>query len=143
MSRACEIMHAKATCIDEHDTLRTAAQKMRQSGIQALPVCDDNGYLRGVITDRDIVINGIAAQLDPATTTVGELTDDRPVCIQADAEVEDALIVMQAHKIRHLPVVDDRRVVGIISEADLAHHLPKHMFLDFMKTMSLRQTLLE
>ncbi|TCN42451.1 CBS domain protein [Rhodococcus sp. SMB37] len=107
-------------------------------GHRSLPVCDDDGYLRGIITDRDLVLDGIAAQLDPATTTVGALVPERPVCIQADAEAEDALIVMQAHQLRHLPVVDDRRVVGIISEADLARHLPEYLLIAFTKTMCFR-----
>lgn len=142
MSRACKIMHTEATCLHEHDTLRTAAQQMQRLHVGALPVCDADGYLQGIITDRAIVIEGIAAGLDPAITTVGNLVSERPVCIPADAEAEEALIVMQAHKMRHLPVVDDRRVVGVISEADLAHHLPEHMFMAFVKTMCFRETLL-
>ena len=61
MTTARDIMHAGATCIGEHETLDAAAQHMRDLGVGALPICGDDDRLHGMLTDRDIVVNGLAA----------------------------------------------------------------------------------
>jgi CBS domain-containing protein len=125
MTTAREIMHSGAECIGEHETLQYAAQRMRDLGVGALPVCGDDDRLHGMITDRDIVIKCIAAGDDPATTTASELAGGAPVTIGSQENVSAVLATMEEHRIRRLPVIESHRLVGMISEADLARHLPE------------------
>jgi CBS domain-containing protein len=135
MTTARDIMHSGATCVGEHETLSSAAQHMRELGVGALPICGDDDRLHGMLTDRDIVIKGIAAGLDPATTTVGELAQGSAYHVDADADIEAMLNVMEEHQVRRLPVLDEHRLVGIVSEADIARHLPEHAIVHFVKAI--------
>ena len=126
MTTAREIMHTGATCVGEHETLTTAAQHMRELGVGALPICGDDDRLHGMITDRDIVIKCIAAGLDPTATTAGELAQGSTYHVDAGASMEEMLTVMEEHQVRRLPVIDEHRLVGMVSEADIARHLPEH-----------------
>ncbi|EME58636.1 CBS domain-containing protein [Amycolatopsis decaplanina] len=125
MTTARDIMHAGATCIGERDTLKVAAQRMRELDVGALPICGDDDRLHGIITDRDIVIKCVAIGGDPSVMTAVELAQGTPHLVRADAEVEDVLEVMERHRVRRVPVLDEHRLVGMISEADLARHLPE------------------
>ena len=72
---ARDIMHEGCTCIGEHDTLADAARVMASEGIGALPICGDSKRLIGMITDRDIVVKGLAEGKDPGSTEAGEFAD--------------------------------------------------------------------
>jgi len=135
MTTAREIMHTGATCVGEHETLTTAAQHMRELGVGALPICGDDDRLHGMITDRDIVIKCIAAERDPSTTTAGELAQGSTYHVDAGASIEEMLTVMEEHQIRRLPVIDEHRLVGMVSEADIARHLPEHAIVAFVKAI--------
>ena len=135
MSTAGDIMHAGATCVGEHETLTAAAQHMRELGVGALPICGDDDRLRGMITDRDLVIKCMAAGLDPNITTAGELAQGSTYHVDAGASIEEMLIVMEEHQVRRLPVIDNHRLVGIVSEADIARHLPEHAIAEFVKAI--------
>ena len=135
MTTARDIMHAGATCVGEHETLAAAAQHMRELGVGALPICGDDDRLRGMITDRDLVIKCMAAGLDPNITTAGELAQGSTYHVDAGASIEEMLIVMEEHQVRRLPVIDNHRLVGIVSEADIARHLPEHAIAEFVKAI--------
>lgn len=135
MTTAKDIMHDKATCIGEHETLTAAARHMRDLGVGALPICGDDDRLHGMITDRDIVIKCIAAGHDPNTTTAGELAQGSLYHVEADASIEEMLTVMEEHQVRRLPVIEEHRLVGIVSEADIARHLPEHAIVAFVKAI--------
>ena len=135
MTTAGQIMHAGATCVGEHETLTAAAQHMRELGVGALPICGDDDRLHGMITDRDIVIKCVAAGRDPDTVTAGELAQGSTYHVDADASIEDMLTVMEEHQVRRLPVIEEHRLVGIVSEADIARHLPEHALAQFVKAI--------
>lgn len=135
MTTAHEIMHTGATCVGEHETLTAAAQHMHDLGVGALPICGDDDRLHGMITDRDIAIKCIAGGLDPNTTTAGELAQGNTYYVDADASIEDMLNVMEEHQIRRLPVIEEHRLVGIVSEADIARHLPEHAIAHFVRAI--------
>jgi CBS domain-containing protein len=116
-------MHAGVECIGERETLQRAAARMRELDVGALPICGDDDRLHGMVTDRDIVVKCVAVGGDPATMTAGELAQVRTYWIDANADLGDVLAQMQEHKIRRLPVIEEHRLVGIISEADLGRHL--------------------
>lgn len=135
MTTARDIMHAGATCIGEHETLTAAAQHMRELGVGALPICGDDDRLHGMITDRDIVIKCLAEGHDPHVMTAGELAQGTPYHVDADAGIEEMLNVMEEHQVRRLPVIENHRLVGIVSEADIARHLPEHAIVQFVKAI--------
>lgn len=133
MATARDIMHPGAECIGEHQTLVYAAQRMQDLDIGAMPVCGDDDRLHGIITDRDIVVKCVAAGGDPATTTAGTLAQGTPVFIGADEDAGEVLHVMEKHRIRRLPVIDNHRLVGMISEADLSRHLSEQAVGHFVE----------
>jgi CBS domain-containing protein len=135
MTTARDIMHGGATCVGEHETLTAAAQHMRELGVGALPICGDDDRLHGMITDRDLVIKCIAAGRDPNTVTADELAQGNTYHVDAGASIEEMLTVMEEHQVRRLPVIDNHRLVGIVSEADIARHLPEHAIAEFVKAI--------
>jgi CBS domain-containing protein len=135
MTTARDIMNAGVTCVGEHETLNAAAQHMREYDIGALPICGDDDRLHGMLTDRDIVVKGLAAGLDPNTTTAGELARDSVYYVDANASIQEMLDVMEEHQVRRLPVMEDDRLVGIVTEADIARHLPEHAIVQFVKAI--------
>ncbi|MEV7086726.1 CBS domain-containing protein [Streptomyces sp. NPDC093085] len=123
MTTAKDIMHSGARWIPAHETLDRAAQLMRELDVGALPIADTDERLMGILTDRDIVVGCVARGHDPAKVTAGEMAHGTPRWIDSEATVEEVLTEMEDHRIRRLPVIEDKRLVGMISEADLARHL--------------------
>ncbi|MEV6169989.1 CBS domain-containing protein [Streptomyces sp. NPDC051954] len=123
MTTAGDIMHRGAQWIPAHETLDRAAQLMRELNVGALPIGDQDDRLCGILTDRDIVVGCVAMGRDPAKVTAGEMAQGTPRWVASDADVSDVLHEMQEHQIRRLPVIENKRLVGMISEADLAQHL--------------------
>jgi CBS domain-containing protein len=126
-----DMMHPGAECVGENDNLQKAAQMMRDLGVGALPICGEDDRLKGIITDRDIVIKCCAEGKDLTRTKAGEFAQGL-VYIEADASVEDALRKMEQNQIKRLPVIENRRIVGMISEADLAKSLPEDKLAEFV-----------
>lgn len=135
MTTARDIMHAGAACIGEHETLTAAARQMRDLGVGALPICGDDDRLHGMITDRDIVVRCIAAERDPNSIHTGELAQGSAYHVDGSASIEEMLTVMEEHQVRRLPVIDNHRLVGIVTEADIARHLPEHAIAQFVKAV--------
>lgn len=125
MTTAKDIMHSGATWIPAHETLDRAAQMMRDHEVGALPISENGGQDRmvGILTDRDIVVACVAAGRDPSKVTAGDLAQGTPRWIDAQAGVDKVLEEMQTHRIRRLPVIENKKLIGMISEADLAQHL--------------------
>ncbi|MGW3625831.1 CBS domain-containing protein [Streptomyces sp. NPDC000880] len=123
MTTAKDIMHPGAQWIPAHQTLDRAAQLMRQLNVGALPIADADDRLCGILTDRDIVVGCVAMGHDPAQVTAGDMAKGTPRWIEADADTDAVLQEMQDHQIRRLPVIENKQLVGMISEADLAQHL--------------------
>jgi len=124
MALARDIMTPAPRCVGENATLVEAARMMASLDVGALPICGDDNRLKGMLTDRDIVVKCLAEGGDPSTTRAGELAEGKPVTIGADDDVEQALATMQEHQIRRLPVIDGHDLVGIISQADVALLVP-------------------
>jgi len=120
MTTARDIMTPAPRCIGENDTLVEAAALMKSLDVGALPICGDDKKLKGMLTDRDIVVKCLAEDGDPRTTKARDLAEGKPVTIGADDDIEDALDLMKNHQIRRLPVIEDHLLVGIISQADIA-----------------------
>ncbi len=120
MTVARDIMTPAPRCVGENETLVDAARLMASLDVGALPICGEDKRLKGMLTDRDIVVKCIAEGGDPSSVTAGSLAQGKPVTIGADDDVQEALEMMQKHQIRRLPVIDGHDLVGIISQADVA-----------------------
>jgi CBS domain-containing protein len=136
MTTAKQIMHAGATCIGQNQSLLDAARLMRDLDVGALPVCGDDDRLHGIITDRDIVVKCIAEGSDPSVVTAEELAQGKPLCVEADADVVDVLKLMEQYRIRRVPVVQERRLVGMISEADVARNMSENRIGHFIEMIT-------
>ena len=134
---ARDIMSPDCTCIGENDTVQDAAEKLAELDVGAMPICGEDDRLKGMVTDRDIVVKVLAQGKDPSSTPVSELaTQDEVVTIGADDPIEEALRTMSAHKVRRLPVIDGRELVGIVSQADIATNLDEEKVGDLVEAIS-------
>ena len=137
MTNARDIMNPNPEIISTDLTVADAAKKMAEKGIGAAPICNSEGRLEGMLTDRDIVTKVIATGKDPAQTKVSEVAQGTEVVtIGADDSVDEAVRTMKDHKVRRLPVIDGHRVVGMISQGDLAQHLPEEKAGDLVEAIS-------
>jgi CBS domain-containing protein len=140
MTTARDVMHAGAECIDAQQTLMDAARMMRDMNVGALPICGSDEKLKGIVTDRDIVVRCIAEGRDPATMKAMDLADHLH-CVRADDDMAVVLGKMEQHRIRRIPVIDGDRLVGMISEADIAgcrrdgNHLTDRQIVEFMDSV--------
>jgi CBS domain-containing protein len=116
-------MNPGVECVQEGETLVEAARKMRDLDVGSLPICGDDNRLKGMLTDRDIVVKCLAEGGDPSSVTAGSLGEGKPVTIGADDDITEALETMKKHQVRRLPVIDGHDLVGIVSQADIARSL--------------------
>ncbi len=121
-STAREIMTGGVECVREDETVLDAARKMDSLGVGALPICGNDERLKGMLTDRDIVIKVLAQGKDPGSTKAGELGEGKPVTIGADDSLDDLVRTMAQHQVKRLPVIDGHTLVGVVSETDIAEH---------------------
>ncbi len=135
MSTARDVMHMGAECIAEDETLAEAGARMRDLNVGALPVCGADDRLHGIITDRDIVVRCVADGYDPEIMTAGELARAALVWVDADDSADEVIRVMTESAIRRVPVLEDSRLVGMISEADLATHLDEQRLKVFAEAV--------
>ncbi|MGW5057691.1 CBS domain-containing protein [Streptomyces sp. NPDC004096] len=140
MTTAGDIMHRGAQWIPAHETLDRAAQLMRELNVGALPISDENERLCGILTDRDIVVGCVAMGRDPSRVTAADMAQGTPRWIEASADVGDVLSVMEEHQIRRLPVIENKRLVGMISESDLAQHLTDDQLATWVESVYSRAT---
>ena len=118
-----EIMTRDVEVVSSDASLKDAASKMKRLDVGLIPVCDGD-RLQGMLTDRDITIRATAEGRDPKTTKVSEvMSTDVAYCLE-EQEVVEAASLMEARQIRRVPILDqDKRLVGIVSLADIAVHV--------------------
>ncbi|GAA0498941.1 signal transduction protein [Paractinoplanes deccanensis] len=136
MTTAREIMTPDVTCVGEKETLADAAKKMADLGVGSLPICGEDNRLKGMVTDRDIVVKALAKGRNPGDITAGELGEGKPVTIGADDDTTEILRTMSQYKVRRLPVIDGHQLVGIVAVADVARALPDRPVGDLIDAIS-------
>jgi CBS domain-containing protein len=136
MTTARDIMSSNTECARVSDNLANVAKKMRDLDVGALPICGDDNRLKGMITDRDIVVKCVADGGDTTSTTVQNFVEEKPVTIGADDSVEEALKTMTSHGVRRLPVIDGHDLVGMVSQADIARNLPEEQVGELVEAIS-------
>jgi CBS domain-containing protein len=136
MPTAREIMTPDVTCVGEKETLADAARKMADLGVGALPICGEDNRLKGMLTDRDIVVKALAKGRNPGDCTAGEFAEGKPVTVGADDDANEILRTMGQYKVRRLPVIDGHQLVGIVALADVARALPDQPTGDVLDAIS-------
>ena len=115
-----ELMNPKVITIEPSASAALAARLLSRYNIGSLPVCTADRKLRGIVTDRDIVLRCVAAEDDPAQTPVRDIMSRAPATLSPTQDVHAAALSMAAHQVRRMPVVENSRLVGIVSLGDLA-----------------------
>ena len=115
-----ELMNPSVVTIEPTSSAALAARLISRHNIGALPVCASDGRLRGMVTDRDIVLRCIAAEEDPAQTLVRDIMTRECATVAPGDDCREATRIMSAQQVRRLPVVEGGKVVGMISLSDLA-----------------------
>ena len=125
-----ELMSTNITCVDENATVVQIANHMRRNNIGSVPVCDDAGYIKGIVTDRDLVIRIVARiqskafdsdSLDTLKNIKAKdiMTKD-PITTSPDHNIHEAALLFASHKIRRLPVTEASKLIGMLSLGDIA-----------------------
>jgi CBS domain-containing protein len=114
-----DVMTPDPTSVPSDAPAVEAARRMVTSNVGSLPVVSD-GALVGMVTDRDLVLNVLAKDLDPHKITVSDVCSENPVTVGPDESLDDALQRMAKDQIRRLPVVEEGQLIGILAQADVA-----------------------
>jgi CBS domain-containing protein len=118
VTKVRDVMTAEPIVLQQDQSIADAAQAMRDASVGAVLVVDGD-KLCGLVTDRDIVVRAVAESALPDSPVIQAVSPDL-VAVDADDETIDAARVMQDHAVRRLPVLEDGRIVGIVSIGDLA-----------------------
>ncbi len=114
-----EVMTAYPKSLSPEGSIRKAAQIMRDEDVGVLPIVDGMGVLVGIVTDRDIAVKAVADGRD-ADTPVEKCMTRNPDTIGKDTTLQQAMLLMSQQQIRRLPVVENGRLIGIVSLGDLS-----------------------
>ena len=133
---ARDLMSQGAECVGENEDLVAAARKMRDLDVGALPICGEDQRLKGMLTDRDIVVKCVAEGTDPSSVRAGQFAEGKPVTVGADDSAEVVLDTMAKNQVRRLPVIDGHQLVGIVAQADVARALPDRKVGDLLGEVS-------
>jgi CBS domain-containing protein len=136
MPTAREIMTPDAECVNADETVLDAAAKMARLDVGSLPICGPDDRLKGMLTDRDIVVKVLAAGKDPAKCLAGELAQGEVVTIGADDDAREILRTMAHHRVRRLPVIDGHTLVGIVALAEVAKAVPDAKVGDLLDALT-------
>jgi CBS domain-containing protein len=117
--KVAEIMTSGPLTIAVEESAAAAAELMRDGDVSALIVTDGRG-VRGVVTDHDITVRVVAAQLDPRTTALTEFVAPDVVAVSPGDDIDTAVELMQGNALRRLPVLDGEHLVGVVSLGDVA-----------------------
>lgn len=115
-----ELMSRSTVTVFPEDSVACAARLMDHHGVGALPVCTQEGKLKGIVTDRDIAVRCVAADFDADKTAVREIMSRHVITVPPQADVREAALYMAQAQTRRLPVVENGRVLGMISIGDMA-----------------------
>ena len=116
-----ECMCTDIYCAKPETTIYDVAKLMKNERIGCVPICDNNNYIVGVVTDRDILLRGVACDKNTKTTPISEIMTTNVCCCNSDEEVSQAEDKMSEYQIRRIPVIENNKVVGILTMGDLAH----------------------
>lgn len=114
-----DYMATDPVTLDQKSTLLDAARLMRERNIGDV-IVTENGRARGIVTDRDIVVRGLAADKDPAMEQLGSICSRNLVTVYPDQTIGEATKLMRKHAVRRIPVLKEEKPVGVLSLGDVA-----------------------
>lgn len=115
-----DLMCPSVVTVDPQDSAANAARLLSRHNVGSLPVCGEDGGLRGIITDRDIVLRCVATEEDPNKTEVQKVMSRNCATVSPTADAREAAKIMAQEQVRRLPVVEENKVVGMVSLGDLS-----------------------
>jgi CBS domain-containing protein len=123
MSLVREAMVSEPGALDVSASAQEAAERLLQPEVRAVLVCDDGGRLVGVVTRKTLVREVVAAGLDPRTTRLGAIAEPPLFTLEADTELDDAFQALEEHDFERVPVVEEGRLLGVLSRAVVRRRL--------------------
>ena len=123
-----EVMAQSVETVEPSAPVADAARKMRDADTGAIVVVED-GQVRGIVTDRDIVVRAVAEGRGPDDVTVQDVCTSDPTTLSPDDDLDSAVSRMREQNVRRLPVVEDGQAVGVLSLGDLAMELDEESAL--------------
>ncbi|WP_037671226.1 CBS domain-containing protein [Streptomyces griseus] len=114
-----DIMTSRPVTVEPQTSVTDVARLMSEQNIGAVLVTDDD-RLRGLVSDRDLVVRALAEHRDPDETTVAGVCSDDLVVVRPDEELDHAVQLMREHSVRRIPVVEEGHPIGIVSLGDMA-----------------------
>ena len=115
-----DVMSTNVVCVEPDESAAVAARLLSRFNVGALPVCTKDGRLRGMVTDRDIVLRCAAADDDAQSVKVSEIMTRRIYSVDAQESIQNASALMARRQVRRLPVEEDGKLVGMVSLGDVA-----------------------
>lgn len=112
-------MTTRIVSVEPASSVKDAAELMTRHNIGAVPVIE-NGMVRGMLTDRDIVLRCVAKNKNPGSVKVSDVCSQGAVSVRPEEDLADAVHLMSAEQVRRLPVVENGKVIGMLSFADIA-----------------------
>lgn len=118
-----DCMENQVYCLKPENTIKDCAKMMCDNHIGCVPICDDEKCIVGIVTDRDVILRGIACDKDYKTTPLSEIMTTKICCCNYNEEINEAERLMADNQIRRMPIIDDnKKIVGIITLGDLARN---------------------
>lgn len=115
-----DIMTKDVVIADKNDTVLTVAKLMKHHNIGTVPVVENAQKVLGMVTDRDIVLNMADYNFDPANTKALSLMSSKVYSVKPEADISSAIELMKKQQIRRLPVIENEKLVGMLSIGDIA-----------------------
>jgi len=114
-----DVMTSNVSVVEENSSISEVASKMKSLNVGSIPVCDSGGKPLGMITDRDIVIRNVS-EGSGYDISIGSIMTPNVITVTPDTGIHEAARIMAQNQIRRLPVVENNKMVGILSIGDLA-----------------------
>lgn len=114
-----DVMTSNVSTISTDSTIQDAAYQMKNLDVGSIPVCDSSKRPVGIVTDRDIVIRNVSEGMG-GNTSVDTVMTKNVITVSPDTDIHEAAEIMSNHQIRRLPVVENNKIIGIVSIGDLA-----------------------
>lgn len=133
--RVRQVMTQAPACCTPDTKLFVVARMMVEHDCGEIPICDGAEVI-GVVTDRDIACRAVARGMNPLDTPVRAVMTSEPYTVSENADLVDAVTLMEEHRVRRLPVTREGQLIGIVSQADLIQNLPYDKVLELLTAVS-------
>ncbi len=131
-----DLMSDQVISVSPEESVAVAARLMTRHNVGALPVRDRDGSLCGILTDRDVVTRCVALERPMQQTSVARVMTARVATVPPTASVDQAAAMLAKEQVRRLPVVEGRRLVGMVTLSDLSRQAPAEETADVLREVT-------